>query len=304
MEAEVGILANRLLQDGRSNLFHFSLHPDEQGAGAICGGTADVLIEAEPALNRAALEEMERSLSIRQEGKLVTTIGREHHLGRKIERYWIPGKEWKTRSTNFPEVLREILSGSFRAENSNSFPLIEFNASEDPVHAGAFLEHVKPMPRLVIAGAGHVGKALSHLGHLLDFEVTVVDDRPEFADPSLLPDADEIMVKNFGKAMEEMVLDQDTYCVIVTRGHQYDGEALKPLVGSEAAYVGMIGSHHKVAVMKEQFLKEGWATQEEWKKIFTPVGLPIGSKTVQEIAISIAAQLVAVKNKRSLYDGK
>jgi xanthine dehydrogenase accessory factor len=160
------------------------------------------------------------------------------------------------------------------------------------------------LPKLVIAGAGHVGKALSHLGRLLDFEVTVIDDRPEYANPANIPDADHLIVQDIGKAMRELDRGPDTYIVIVTRGHHHDGEALKPLIGSGAAYVGMIGSLHKVGVMKKRFLGEGWSTPEHWEEVYAPVGLAIGSQTVQEIAISIAAQLVAVRNKNQTKDGK
>jgi xanthine dehydrogenase accessory factor len=155
-----------------------------------------------------------------------------------------------------------------------------------------FLEPVMPLPRLVIAGAGHIGIALSHLGRLLDFEVTVIDDRKEYANPANLPDADHIIVKDIGEAMKEEKKDNNTYIAIVTRGHSHDAEALKPCIGSTAAYVGMMGSKKKVAKMHEEFIKNKWATEEQWQEICTPIGLEIGSKTIEEIAVSIAAQLV------------
>ncbi|MGW8316357.1 MAG: XdhC family protein, partial [Bacteroidales bacterium] len=137
-----------------------------------------------------------------------------------------------------------------------------------------------------------------------DFEVTVIDYRPEYAHASHLPDADHIVLKDIGEAMKGLDPDPDTYCVIVTHGHQHDGEALKPLIGSKAAYVGMIGSRHKVGVMKKEFIDKGWATPEQWSRIHAPIGLPIGSKTVQEIAFSIAVQLIQVRNKYNQGNGK
>jgi xanthine dehydrogenase accessory factor len=156
-----------------------------------------------------------------------------------------------------------------------------------------------PLPRLVIAGAGHIGRALSHLGRLLDFEVTVIDDRKEYANPVNLPDADHIIVKDIGEAMQEEKKDNNTYIAIVTRGHNHDADALRPCIGSPAAYIGMMGSKKKVAKMHEEFIKNKWATEEKWQKICTPIGLEIGSKTIEEIAVSIAAQLVL---KRRLKD--
>jgi xanthine dehydrogenase accessory factor len=132
---------------------------------------------------------------------------------------------------------------------------------------------------------------------MLDFEVIVIDDRREFANPDNLPDADHIIVKNIGEAMEVIEKTADTYIVIVTRGHKDDGVALKPCIGSDVAYVGMIGSKGKVAKMHSEFIRQGWATEEQWNRIYTPIGLDIKSKTVEEIAVSIAAQLVLVRNR-------
>jgi len=96
--------------------------------------------------------------------------------------------------------------------------------------------------------------------------------------------------------MMELQSGPDTYIVIVTREHNHDTEALKPCIGSNAAYIGMIGSSHKVGIMKNRFLAEGWTSPEQWSRIHTPIGLSIGSKSVQEIAVSIAAQLVSVRH--------
>jgi len=92
--------------------------------------------------------------------------------------------------------------------------------------------------------------------------------------------------------------DPDAYIVIVTRGHRYDAETLRACLRGRARYIGMIGSGRKVGLLKERFLAEGWATEAEWSRVRTPIGLPIGSRTVEEIAVSIAAELVAVRNGR------
>ena len=156
---------------------------------------------------------------------------------------------------------------------------------------------------LVIAGAGHVGKALAHLGKLLDFDVTVIDDRPEYANAENIPDAGHFVVGDIGQAMKNLTIGRDIFIIIVTRGHRHDNEALLPCIGCDAAYVGMIGSKSKVEKMRRQFVGEGWATPEQWKKIHTPIGLEIHSKTVQEIAVSIAAQLVLVRNSKASLHG-
>ena len=138
---------------------------------------------------------------------------------------------------------------------------------------------------------------MSHLAKLLDFEVTVIDDRADFANPVNLPDADHIIVSDIGAAITGIEGNSDTFIVIVTRGHSDDAKALKPCIGSRAAYVGMIGSKGKIARMKTEFIANEWATEEQWNRIHAPIGLDIRSQTVEEIAISIAAELIQVRNK-------
>jgi xanthine dehydrogenase accessory factor len=137
------------------------------------------------------------------------------------------------------------------------------------------------------------------LGKMIDFEVTVIDDRTEYANSDNIPDADKIIVDDIGHAMEEMKMSPDTYVVIVTRGHKDDAKALKPCFNTDVAYVGMIGSRNKISLMQKKFIRNGWATKKQWNEIHAPVGLEIESKTVGEIAVSIAAQLVLIRNSKS-----
>jgi xanthine dehydrogenase accessory factor len=89
--------------------------------------------------------------------------------------------------------------------------------------------------------------------------------------------------------------------VIVTRGHKDDASALRSCMGKELAYTGMIGSKNKIAQMRSDFLKNGWSTEEQWDAVHTPIGLEIKSRTVEEIAVSIAAELILVRNSKSKY---
>ena len=159
------------------------------------------------------------------------------------------------------------------------------------------VEPVLPLPRLIIAGAGHVGKAVAQLGSLLDFSVTVIDDRAEFANAVNVPEADEIVMDEFDQAIGKIEDSPDNYFVIVTRGHQKDAEALRAAIGRKAAYIGMIGSKRKIELMHCEFLESGWATAAQWAGIHAPIGIDIGSRTVEEIAVSIAAELVRVRSE-------
>ena len=239
---------------------------------------------------------MEKSITQRKGGHLITTVSREQENGRNINRYWVMEENRDTLPPGFDPTVKDALLNHFTGPAVSGFSELDLPGSVQTFFEMVLCETIKPFPQLVIAGAGHVGKALAHIGSLLDFEVTMIDDRPEFANQENIPDADHHIIEDIGKAMSELETGQDTYIVIVTRGHNHDAEALKPCIGSSAAYVGMIGSSHKVGIMKKRFMTEGWATAEQWSRIHTPIGLSIGSKSVQEIAISIAAQLVSVRH--------
>jgi len=225
---------------------------------------------------------------------MVTRFSEEHVL---INRYWMTAGCKPQISPEFlkkiePEVMRLLSS-----KDNDDFLRMDLSIPGEEPSSIFFLEPVIPMPRLVIAGAGHIGKALSHLGRILDFEVTVIDDRKDFASSENLPDADFIIAGEIGEAMTVIEKKPDTFIVIVTRGHYDDAKALKPCIGSGAAYVGMIGSKNKIARMRTEFIEKKWATEEQWNTIHSPIGLDIKSKTVEEIAVSIAAELIKVKNK-------
>ncbi len=175
--------------------------------------------------------------------------------------------------------------------------------SQSPAASGpdggleVFAEPVLPCPLLLIAGGGHVGQALAVQAAQVGFQVTVLDDRPEFADPARFPPGVRVCCGPPAEQLARLAMDADTYVVIVTRGHQHDAEALAACIHGRSAYLGMIGSRRKVALIRQSFLDGGLATEGEFARVFAPVGLEIGAVTVPEIATSIVAQLIAVRRK-------
>jgi xanthine dehydrogenase accessory factor len=153
-----------------------------------------------------------------------------------------------------------------------------------------------PTPTLVIAGAGHVGQALAEMGARLDFRVTVIDDRADYANASRLGGAN-CIVGEIEQELARFPIDRHTYIVIVTRGHKHDGRALLAVVNSPARYVGLIGSKRKVLTIFEDLQKQG-VSREALSKIHAPIGLEIGAATPMEIAVSIMAELIAVRRGR------
>jgi len=139
---------------------------------------------------------------------------------------------------------------------------------------------------------------------LVGFDVVVLDDRPEFTDQALFPEGVATRCGDIRKEVKAFGIGRDTYIVIVTRGHKHDAEALEACIHAPAAYIGMIGSKRKVALMREDFIESGLAGEEEFGRVFAPVGLDIGAVMVPEIAASIVAQLIAVRRKGSTKAGR
>jgi xanthine dehydrogenase accessory factor len=161
----------------------------------------------------------------------------------------------------------------------------------------AFLPSL-PRCRLLIVGAGHVGQAVARLAADLDFIVWVVDDRAEYVTEKRFPFAERRIAGTIGEVLPTIEITPRTYCLIVTRGHNHDEEALYHLADRGASYVGMIGSKRKIRLIFDDLLAEG-ISAEALSKVHAPVGLAIGSQTVPEIAISIVAQLIAHRNQPS-----
>lgn len=288
--------AVKALKSKRSGYFTFDLNNDiAEKDSPICGGGMEILLDASPEKYHKVFQVLLEAQKNHVPGILVTMLKSGKQEEPVIERTWIASGSngpFRFKSELLQIRVREMLNG----EKPAGFIFLSGNdiAEEDCIFI--LLEKISPMPQLIIAGAGHVGKALAHLGKLLEFEVTVWDDRPEYANSRNLPDADHILTGSMEDAFLRIKVNPNTFIVIVTRGHHHDTSVLKMFIGSKAGYIGLIGSRNKITGVKNQFLQNGWGTQEQWDRIYAPVGLKIGSGTVQEIAVSIAAQLIQVKN--------
>jgi len=149
--------------------------------------------------------------------------------------------------------------------------------------------------RLLICGAGHIALPLARFANDVGFSVTVLDDRSDFALPSRFPDCATI-TENFTLALRDMSLGPSTYVVIITRGHEHDVDCLMEILPRETAYVGLIGSRRRVNFVL-QWLEEKGFSRERLKDVFTPIGIPIGAESPEEIALSIISELVCVRRK-------
>lgn len=158
-----------------------------------------------------------------------------------------------------------------------------------------FCEKIGSRKKMVICGAGHVSIPIIELGKRIGFHVTVIDDRPLFANNARRAGADEVICDTFESAMEQIDGSKDTYFVIVTRGHRYDMDCLRMAIKKSNAYIGMMGSKKRVTIVKEQLAEEG-ISSKLLEKVHTPIGLSIGAETPEEIAVSVMAEIIKEKN--------
>lgn len=156
-----------------------------------------------------------------------------------------------------------------------------------------YLEVRRPIRELIVVGAGHVAQPMAHLGALLGYRVTVLDDRPDFATRERFPDAHRLVRADFSDPFADIALHERSYLLLVTRGHKYDYECLVRALRMDPppAYVGMIGSRRRVRATYVQLLDEGF-DRDDLVRIHAPVGLDIGAETPEEIAVAVAAELV------------
>ena len=159
-----------------------------------------------------------------------------------------------------------------------------------------YIEPIEPSPSLYIIGAGHVGFHLARVAHEVGFLVHVVDDREKFANAERFPAAAEIVVDDIPQWLERASLPSHAYVVVVTRGHTNDLDAMRALAPRDLRYLGLIGSRAKVARIYDELLKHGGIASERLERVHAPIGLDIGAVTPQEIAVSILAELIAVKH--------
>jgi xanthine dehydrogenase accessory factor len=158
-----------------------------------------------------------------------------------------------------------------------------------------YIEPIEPSPELYIIGAGHVGFHLGALAHVAGFRVHVADDREKFANAERFPNAVEIVVDDIPSWIARAAIPPHAYAVIVTRGHTNDLEALRALAPRELRYLGLIGSRAKVARIYDALVADQ-IPPDLLKRVHAPIGLDIGAVTPQEIAVSILAELIAVKH--------
>ena len=165
-----------------------------------------------------------------------------------------------------------------------------------------FVERLPGKRRLVVCGAGHVSMPVIRIADMLDFDITVIEDRIAFAEKAVLSGAGHMLCDTFENALDKVEGDEDTAFVVVTRAHQHDVECLRRILKKRYAYVGMMGSRHRSGLIREQLTAEGFS-REQLETVHMPIGLKIHSETPEEIAVSILGEIIMVMNSERKGSG-
>jgi xanthine dehydrogenase accessory factor len=303
LEAEIIERAHDVLQRRLPALSSHSLNAELAGDyGLTCGGTAEMLIEPVFADQRlAAVYAEAAALMARGERALMATgIDWSDGVMKAVVNPERPGAadDELDRSSRLSHEIIGANNALVRAAIAGFDAMSELPRLEN----GVLVEPISGKPRLVVFGAGHVGARVAEAAAFAGWRVTVADDRADFADAKRLPFAELVVTCDFHDVLGAVPLDAETYVVIATRGHQHDVVLAGQLVPRPLRYLGMLGSRRKVA-LTEKVLREWGVTDEAIGKVRAPVGISIGADTPEEIAVSVVAEMIAVRRAGSRRRG-
>ena len=296
VEADAVETAQEILRSGGHSLRAYELTEDlAWNTGLVCGGTMWILVQRD---DRAltfdgvdVLPELVRAAAGDTPVAIVTRLGKERRdlalRGRIAVRAdgtrlgSLGEAEADVRATD--AALAQLPHGTPRTVKSGEHDLL--------------IEAVASRPRIVIAGGGHVALAIARQAGMLGFDVTIVEDRPEFADPARFPDAT-ILEGDVPAIIGSIDSSWNTFIVIATRGHKLDADCMTAAVRTPARYIGLLGSRRKTILIDEMLRSDG-VSEERLQVVHAPVGLDLGGRTPSEIALSVMAEITAIRYQGS-----
>lgn len=309
-EADVLRAALDVIQTGEPTTVRVDLTEDvSMQALGVCGGIMDVFVEQvtpgvgtspTPLQRVGAL----RASALSREPVALATVVSGPNAGREAV-VWLNTPPLGDLGLGEAEAriiadAQEVLRG--RQHRLLRYPAVDAGRSTiDHVPASSvqgpvsiFVEIQRRAPELIIVGGGHIAVPLAHMASMCDFAVTVLDDRPSFANQERFPTAQKIMAAPLRETVRGLSMDADTFIVLVTRGHSHDVECLLEVLDRPVAYIGMIGSQRRVDAVFELLEHEMGIDPLKFDRVYAPIGIAIGAHTPAEIAICILAELINV----------
>lgn len=313
VEAEVWDAARAALANGEPQVLAYHLNTEEMAeSGLICGGNVEILVEPLGPPHLPVIRGIVESRRAKTPALVVTTVPpgaavpptEAGPLGGTVP----PGAAaFKVLLTGDGAMVgpgreaapEEALRAAWTRLPPAATRIMAREDVEGDVEEGTrlLLESVAAPASLLVFGGGHLSEEIVPLAKRVHFQVTVVDDRPMFANPDRFPEADEVLVSEFEEAFERLTLDDNSFVVIVTRGHLHDRLCLERSLATDAAYIGMVGSRAKIKKTYNA-LEEAGVPRERLEQVHSPIGLDIRARLPEEIAVSIVAELIYVRNSR------
>ncbi|MBI4529177.1 MAG: XdhC family protein [Deltaproteobacteria bacterium] len=192
-------------------------------------------------------------------------------------------------------LIRAILTEAELRLQEQKSKLVTLEVQEAGGKLDVFFDVMVASPKLYVVGAGHIAVPLVKLAKILDFHVTVLDDRMLFANRERFPEADAVLVGDMAQTLKGLPIDPSTYIVLITRGHKYDEPCLREIIHSPARYIGMIGSRRRVKACFQRFRDEEKIAEEVIERVYAPIGLDINTETPEEIALGIMAEIIKIR---------
>jgi xanthine dehydrogenase accessory factor len=288
LEKKVQEMAADLFKTGKSVLREFVLNEsDIAKLGMICGGNITVYLQyisSADAQIKNIYGKISEVYDKNMKAWLVTFIEKD---GENYRQYCCTDNNMDDISADLDIELKRYL--------------VSQNIFFDKGDSQYFIEPLTKVSKAFIFGGGHVGLEIAMVLKRLEFKVIVADDREEFANPQRFPMADDIICEDMSSdaLFNKLEIDENSYIIIVTRGHMYDGEVLAKAMGTNAAYIGMIGSRGKRDQIYNNLLTHGYDSSD-FEKVHSPIGVSIKAETPAEIAISIAAELIQVRAEKNV----
>jgi len=310
LEADVWAEAKQVVKKDVAKIASFILTEQHAGeSGLNCGGKVEIFIEpVVPGRLNDVFEEITRLRAQGEKGAIATVISSRIPPAMKEKSKLVLRADGG--------VVGALGDGGFledcvrrKAEEvmrEDYLTVLQFEIGDDEaqrwgIEAGetldVFIEPIVAIPTLYLFGGGHVSLQIAKVAKSVGFKIVVIDDRPSFANQERFPMADETRVEDMETVFERLPVDDQSYIVAVTRGHQHDEPVIEQAIRTDARYIGMIGSKRKISRMWKKLIERG-ADRERLAQVHAPIGLEIGADTPEEIAVSIVAQLIQARRGR------
>lgn len=293
VEGDMWYLATQILKEKGKPLFREYQLNEEMAArgGLVCGGTMYIFIDPifTPEYFQPFAEKIvealqgEKPVSV---ATLVNTPGDKLRMGAKLLILEDGSIEGSFGDSNLDSEVASI-GKKLAAFGDNQFHKISDGSQ-------IYVEGFTTPPTLILIGGGHVNKAVSNLAATLGFRISIVDDRPEFANKKRFPEAEKVIITEYENSLDNLQVNSNSYIIVATRGHKYDDVALASAIRTSARFVGLLGSKRKSILIYKNLLNND-VPLERIQQVHAPIGLNIGALTPEELAVSIIAEIIMVR---------